>query len=67
MENKTLRSPLVDTQLRNHLSKFCKDENSFLLATTPRISDIKIIDKINSDKIIFKTWSQIAAKLEDIK
>ncbi len=66
MENKTLRSPLTELQLRNHLSEFCKDENSFLLVTTPRNSDKKIIDKINCDKIIFKTWSQVAAELEDI-
>ena len=66
LENKTFRSPLTESQLRNHISEFCKDENSFLLVTTPRISDKKIIDKIKSDKIIFKTWSQVAEKLEDI-
>lgn len=66
LENKTSRAALDESQLRNHLSTSCKEENSFLLVITPRISDRKIIDKIGSSKTIFKTWSEIANRLKDI-
>jgi len=66
IENKTFRAALNESQLRNHIKIFCKDENSLLLVITPRITDKKIIDSINSNRILFKTWSEIVAKLKNL-
>lgn len=66
LENKTFRSGLDEKQLINHLSEHCREDNSFLLVTTPRITDQQIINKLGNKKVFFKTWSKIANKLADI-
>lgn len=66
IENKTFRYELDEQQLRNHLREFCQDDNSLLLVTTPRIGDKAVVDKLGNRKVFFKTWSQIANKLEAI-
>ena len=54
LENKTSRSGLHEKQLSNHLSSFCQDDKSFLLVTTPRITDKQVIKKVGSKKVFFK-------------
>jgi len=42
------------------------DDNDILLVITPRQSDSQIVKSLNSQKVYFKTWHEIAAKLNQI-
>lgn len=61
-ENKTNRRGLDPNQLIGHLN-MC-GENDLLLVTSPRKSDITIIQGINDSRIIFKTWQEISLFLK---
>ena len=65
-ENKTHRMKLYIAQLKHHLETHCQNENAFLLVITPRRSDQKIVDSLNDNKVVFKTWAQVAEKLEHL-
>lgn len=63
-ENKTKRRLLSIDQVVGHLEWLKK--NDLLLIITTRKSDIDILRKINDQRIIFFTWSQIATHLKAI-
>jgi len=68
-ENKTHRMKLDIEQLERHLEKHCQNENAFLLVITSRGSDKGSIDSLNKqydNKVVFKTWAQVADKLEHL-
>ena len=66
IENKTWRYGLSKKQIEGHLIEHCKSENAYLLVITPRNTDKRIMNEIKSDKVFFKTWSNIADKLKEI-
>jgi len=57
-ENKTKRRGLSPEQIISHLN-YCKSDEILLVVTT-RKSDIEIIKNIDSSKIKFLTWTEIA-------
>jgi hypothetical protein len=61
-ENKTRRLGLTHSQIEGHL-KWLK-ANDLLLIITPRKSDMEILGVINDPRIVFYTWSEIAAQLK---
>jgi voltage-gated potassium channel len=68
-ENKTHRMKLDKAQLERHLETHCQNENALLLVITPRDNDKGIVDSLNEqydNKILFKTWHQVADKLEHL-
>ena len=51
------------------MEKHCQNENAFLLVITSRGSDKGSIDSLNKqydNKVVFKTWAQVADKLEHL-
>ncbi|AFZ60369.1 hypothetical protein H6G54_14600 [Anabaena cylindrica FACHB-243] len=69
-ENKTFRLGLTKEQILRHNEKFCRDNNSFLLVVTPKITDKSIIEDCIKDagsKFFFKTWNEIAQQLHKIE
>jgi hypothetical protein len=62
IESKTYRRLVDIDQLFRHLDRL--NENDKLLVITPRLSDRKIIKEINNNKIIFKSWNEIASELK---
>lgn len=65
IENKTFRRGLDAQQLANHVNVYCGNPHSFLLVITPRPSERYLAESI-SPKIIFQSWQEIAAKLDEI-
>ena len=65
IENKTFRRGLDPQQLANHVSIYCGDPHSYLLVITPRPSEKHLAESV-SPKIIYQSWQEIAAKLNEI-
>ncbi len=66
IENKTVRAELSAEQLRAHLREHCNEDGHYLLVITPRPTDAVMARSVNKDKIFFRTWGDIAAKLREL-
>lgn len=63
-ENKTFSCQLTPEQVNEHVNSYCKNKDGLILIVTPRYVDHKVIEKIDNDKIILKTWSEILSFLD---
>ena len=62
IEVKTYRRLVDVDQLFRHLERLNK--NDILLVITPRLSDKKLINELNNERIIFKSWNEISVELK---
>jgi hypothetical protein len=64
IEVKTNKRSLEKNQLLRHITGFCSEENSYLLAITPRFSDSLMTEELKTNKFGFITWQEIASHIK---